>query len=40
MLANAGTSVDMGALVGQAVGGGAAGAVLTAVIGFIKNRAA
>jgi hypothetical protein len=40
MLANAGTTVDVGALVGQAVGGGAAGAILTAVIGLIKNRSA
>ena len=38
MLANAGTSVDVGALVGQAAGGGVAGAILTAVVGFIKNR--
>jgi hypothetical protein len=40
MLANAGSTVDIGALAGQAVGGGVAGAVVTAVVGLIKNKMA
>jgi hypothetical protein len=36
----AGSSVDVGALLGQAVGGGVAGAVVTAVVGLIKNKMA
>ncbi len=30
-------SISFGALIGQVVGGGAAGAILTAIAGFIKN---
>ena len=37
MLANAKTSVDVGALVSQAAGGGIAGAILTAFIGSAKQ---
>jgi hypothetical protein len=37
LLAGAGGNVDVGALLGQAVGGGVAGAILTAVIGAVKN---
>ena len=40
MLAGAGGSVDIGALLGQAVGGGLAGAIVTVVVGVIKNMAA
>ena len=40
MLANAGTTMDIGALAGQAVGGGVAGAIVTAIVGAIKNKAA
>jgi hypothetical protein len=32
--------VDVGALLGQAVGGGVAGAVLTFIVGLIKNMMA
>jgi hypothetical protein len=32
--------VDVGALLGQAVGGGVAGAVVTAAVGLIKNKMA
>jgi hypothetical protein len=39
-LAGAAGAPDVGALVGQAVGGGIAGAILTAVIGFIKSKMA
>lgn len=39
VLASAGTNFDIDALVGQAAGGGAAGAILTALIGLIKNKA-
>ena len=38
VLAGAGTSFDIGAVVGQLVGGGVAGAIVTAIIGAIKNR--
>jgi hypothetical protein len=38
MLAGAGTNVDIGALAGQAVGGGIAGAIVAAVVGVIKNK--
>lgn len=37
-LAGAAGTIDLGAMVSQAVGGGVAGAVLTAIIGFIKNK--
>ena len=40
VLANAGTNIDVGALAGQAVGGGVAGAILTAIVGVIKNKMA
>jgi hypothetical protein len=33
-------SVDVGALLGQAVGGGITGAIVTAVVGLIKNKMA
>jgi hypothetical protein len=33
----AGGNVDIGALAGQAVGGGVAGAIVTALVGAIKN---
>ena len=33
-------NVDIGALAGQAVGGGVAGAVVTAIVGLIKNQMA
>jgi hypothetical protein len=32
--------LDIGALAGQAVGGGVAGAIVTAIIGLIKNSMA
>ena len=32
-----GGGLDLGALIGQVVGGGASGAVLTVVVGLIKN---
>jgi uncharacterized membrane protein YeaQ/YmgE (transglycosylase-associated protein family) len=35
-----GGGLDIGAIASQAVGGGVAGLVLTAIIGFIKNKAA
>ena len=38
MMAGAGTNVDIGALVSQAVGGGVAGAILAAIVGVIKNK--
>ena len=40
MLQGAAGNVDIGALLGQAVGGGVAGAVLTGVVGLIKNMMA
>ncbi len=36
----AGSGVNVEALIGQAVGGGVAGAILTAIVGFIKNKVA
>jgi hypothetical protein len=33
----AGSGLDVGALIGQVVGGGASGAVLTIVVGIVKN---
>jgi hypothetical protein len=39
-LAQAGSSVDIGALIGQFAGGGITGAILTAIVGLIKNRMA
>jgi hypothetical protein len=32
-----GAGLDIGALIGQLVGGGAGGAVLTIIVGLIKN---
>jgi hypothetical protein len=40
MLQGAAGNVDIGAMLGQAVGGGVAGAVLTGVVGLIKNMMA
>src|SRR4029434_4845056 len=39
-LSGAAGSVDVGALLGQAVGGGVAGAIVTAVVGLIKTKMA
>ena len=39
-LAQAGSSVDIGALIGQFAGGGIAGAILTAIVALVKNRMA
>jgi hypothetical protein len=39
-LAGAADITDFGALVGQAVGGGISGAILTAIAGFIKSKMA
>ena len=40
VLAGAAGTTDFGALVGQAVGGGVSGAILTAVVGFVKSKMA
>ena len=40
ILQGAAGSVDVGALLGQAVGGGVAGAVVTAIVGLLKNMMA
>ena len=40
LLANSASTPDIGAIIGQVAGGGVAGAVLTAIVGAIKNRAA
>lgn len=40
MLQGTGGNLDIGAIAGNLVGGGAAGAIVTAIIGLIKNRAA
>jgi hypothetical protein len=40
LLANTGSTPDIGSIVGQVAGGGVAGAVLTAIVGAIKNRSA
>jgi hypothetical protein len=37
MLQGAAGNVDIGALAGQAVGGGVAGAIVTAIVGLIKK---
>jgi hypothetical protein len=37
MLQGAAGNVDIGTLAGQAVGGGVAGAIVTAIVGLIKN---
>jgi hypothetical protein len=36
----AGTDIDIAALAGQAVGGGVAGAIVTAIVGLIRNSMA
>jgi hypothetical protein len=36
----AGGGVDIGSIVGQAIGGGVGGAILTGIIGLIKNASA
>ena len=33
-------SLDVGSIIGQLVGGGAAGAILTAIVGLVKNAMA
>ena len=40
MLAGTTGNVDIGAILGQAVGGGVAGAIVTFVVGLIKNAMA
>ena len=40
MLAGAGGDLDVGPLLGQAVGGGVAGAILTFIVGLVKNMMA
>jgi hypothetical protein len=40
LLANTGATPDIGSIIGQVAGGGVAGAVLTAIVGAIKNRTA
>ena len=40
MLAGTADNVDIGAIIGQAVGGGVAGAIVTFVVGLIKNTMA
>jgi len=40
LLSQSAGTMDIGALVGQFAGGGVAGAVLTAIVGLIKNRVA
>jgi hypothetical protein len=39
-IAGATGGTDVGALVGEAVSGGVGGAILTAIVGFIKNKMA
>src|SRR5215471_14261029 len=36
-LAGTAGTVDIGSIIGQAVGGGVSGAILTAIVGFIKK---
>ena len=40
ILQGAAGDVDVGALVGQAVGGGVAGAIVTGIVGLLKNAMA
>jgi hypothetical protein len=40
MLAGTAGNVDIGAILGQAVGGGVAGAIVTFIVGLIKNAMA
>jgi hypothetical protein len=37
MLAGTAENVDIGSVVGQAVGGGVLGAIVTVIVGLIKN---
>jgi len=39
-LAGAAGTTDIGALLGQAVGGGVAGAIVTVLVGLVKNKMA
>jgi len=38
LLANSASTPDIGSIIGQVAGGGIPGAVLTAIVGAIKNR--
>jgi hypothetical protein len=38
MLSGSAGGVDIGALAGQVVGGGASGAIVTAIVGLIMNN--
>ena len=40
VLANTASTQDIGSIIGQVAGGGVAGAVLTAIVGTLKNRTA
>ncbi len=40
LLANTVSTPDIGSIIGQVAGGGAAGAVLTAIVGSLKNKTA
>jgi hypothetical protein len=40
LLANSTSTPDIGSIVGQIAGGGVAGAVLTAIVGALKNKTA
>jgi len=40
LLANSVSAPDIGSIIGQVAGGGVSGAILTAIVGAIKNRAA
>jgi hypothetical protein len=40
MLSNTAATPDIGSIIGQVAGGGVAGAILTAIVGAIKNRSA
>jgi hypothetical protein len=40
LLANTASTPDIGSIIGQVAGGGVAGAVLTAIVGAIKNKTA
>jgi hypothetical protein len=40
LLANSASTPDIGSIVGQIAGGGVAGAILTAIVGALKNKTA
>ena len=40
VLGGAANNIDIGALIGQVAGGAGAGAMLTAIVGLLKNRLA